>query len=155
MRVCFVVQRYGAEVAGGAEALCRRTARALAEAGDEVTVHTTTARDYLTWAPHYPEGEEDEAGVRVVRHDADPPDPARAAGLVRTLALGPGDPELERAWALAQGPVAPGLLEAVERERDRHEAFALWTYLYATSQLTAPLVGERAVLVPHHRYIAG
>ena len=38
MRLAFVVQRYGAEVAGGAEALCRSTARALAERGDEVEV---------------------------------------------------------------------------------------------------------------------
>ena len=38
MRVAFVVQRYGEEVAGGAEALCRATARALAERGDAVEV---------------------------------------------------------------------------------------------------------------------
>jgi glycosyltransferase involved in cell wall biosynthesis len=148
VRVCFVVQRYGAEVAGGAEALCRRTARALAAAGDAVTVHTTTARDYLTWAPHYPEGAEDDDGVRVVRHPVVAPDPERAAALVRALSLAPGDPALEREWVLAQGPVAPGLLAALERERGEHEAFALWTYLYATSQLAAPIVGARAVLVP-------
>lgn len=56
MRVCIVVQRYGPEVAGGAEALCRRVASELVAAGDRVVVHTTTARDYLTWAPHYPAG---------------------------------------------------------------------------------------------------
>ena len=38
VRLSFVVQRYGAEVAGGAEALCPPTARALAERGDEVEV---------------------------------------------------------------------------------------------------------------------
>ena len=42
MRLAFVVQRYGDEVAGGAEALCRATARALAEGGDEVVVYTFT-----------------------------------------------------------------------------------------------------------------
>ena len=52
MRLAFVVQRYGEEVAGGAEALCRATARALAERGDAVDVYTTTARDYLLWEPH-------------------------------------------------------------------------------------------------------
>ena len=148
MRICFVVQRYGADVAGGAEALCRRTARALVAAGDDVTVHTTTARDYLTWAPHHPEGESCEDGVRVVRHGVERPDPATAAALVRHLALDPGDPALERRWARAQGPVAPGLLRSLADERSGHEVFGLWTYLYATTQMAAPIVGDRAALVP-------
>ncbi len=148
MRICFVVQRYGADVAGGAEALCRRTARALVAAGDDVTVHTTTARDYLTWAPHHPEGESREDGVRVVRHGVERPDPATAAALVRHLALDPGDPALERRWARAQGPVAPGLLRSLADERSGHEVFGLWTYLYATTQMAAPIVGDRAALVP-------
>lgn len=148
VRVCFVVQRFGAEVAGGAEALCRRTAHALASAGDAVTVHTTTARDYLTWAPHYAAGVEMDGPVRVVRHQVEPPDPALAAALVRHLALSPGDPDLERRWALAQGPVSRGLLEALADASREHEAVALWTYLYATTQLSAPLVEDRSVLVP-------
>ena len=83
MRLSFVVQRYGSEVAGGAEALCRSTARALAERGDEVEVLTTTARDYLTWEPHYPQGTERDGAVVVRRFTADPPDPRRSAELVR------------------------------------------------------------------------
>lgn len=146
MRVGFVVQRYGADVAGGAEALCRRTAQALAEAGDEVTVFTTTARDYLTWAPHYAEGETDDAGVRVLRFPVEPPDPSAAAALVRALSLGGVDAAAEAAWARTQGPVSRPLVAAVRGGGD--EVVALWTYLYATTQLAMPLVAERSVLVP-------
>lgn len=142
------MQRYGEEVAGGAEALCRSTARALAERGDQVEVYTTTARDYLTWQPHYPAGTERDGDVLVYRFPAERPDPARSADLVRALALGGGDAAAERAWARAQGPVAPGLLRALADAGARHEAVALWTYLYATTQLAAPLVRERSVLVP-------
>jgi glycosyltransferase involved in cell wall biosynthesis len=148
MRIGVVIQRFGPDVAGGAEALCRRTARALAEAGDEVVVHTTTARDYLTWAPHYPAGVTWEDGVEVHRHPVRPPDPARAADLVRALGVVPGDARAERAWALAQGPVAPGLLRAMAGAAGRHEVVACWTYLYATTQMSVPLVRERSVLVP-------
>ena len=148
MRLAFVVQRYGEEVAGGAEALCRSTARALADRGDEVDVYTTTARDYLTWEPHYPAGTERDGPVVVHRFAADPPDPRRSADLARALALGGGTPEAERAWARAQGPVAPGLLRALADGGSRHEAVALWTYLYATTQLAIGLVRERSVLVP-------
>src|SRR5262245_60760652 len=121
MRLAFVVQRYGQEVAGGAEALCRATARALALRGHEVEVYTTTARDYLTWAPHYPAGTEDDGPVVVHRFTADRPDPARSAELTRSLSLGGGDAATEAAWARAQGPVAPAMLAALARDRGRHE----------------------------------
>jgi glycosyltransferase involved in cell wall biosynthesis len=113
-----------------------------------VVVYTTTARDYLTWAPHFPPGTTREDEVVVHRFHADAPDPGRSGDLVRALALGGGDAAAERAWALAQGPVAPGMLAALSTTGARHEVVALWTYLYATTQLSMPLVADRAVLVP-------
>ncbi|MEO2138859.1 MAG: hypothetical protein ABGX91_01305, partial [Thermoleophilia bacterium] len=146
MDIAFVVQRYGAEVAGGAEALCRDTARALVRAGEDLTVYTTTARDYLSWEPFYPPGNWVDDGVVVRRFAVDPPDPARAADLVRHLGLVPGDPEREGEWAKAQGPVSRDMLRALRGAE--HQAVVCWTYLYATSQLAMPLVRDRAVLVP-------
>jgi glycosyltransferase involved in cell wall biosynthesis len=148
MRVAFVVQRYGAEVAGGAEALCRDTARALVRAGEDVTVFTTTARDYLSWEPFYPAGDWMDDGVRVRRFAVDPPNPKRSADLVRHLGLSPGDPALEAEWAKAQGPVSRDMLRALGERENPYDAVACWTYLYATSQLSMPLVRDRAVLVP-------
>ncbi len=148
MRLAFVVQRYGGEVAGGAEALCRATAHALAARGDEVEVYTTTARDYLTWEPHYPAGSAQDGPVTVHRFTADRPDPARSAALTRRLSLGGGDAAEEADWARAQGPVAPGMLRALARADGRHEVVALWTYLYATTQLAMPLAPRRSILVP-------
>lgn len=148
MRMLFVVQRYGDEVAGGAEALCRATARALADGGDAVEVWTTTARDYLSWAPHYEEGVSWDGQVRVRRFAAETPDPARADRLAKALTLHGGDDAAERRWALAQGPVAPGLLRALAAEGGRHEAIVAWTYLYATSQLAMAAAPGRTALVP-------
>ena len=148
MRIGVVVQRYGQEVAGGAEALCRSTARALTRAGHEIVVFTTTARDYLTWEPHYPAGTSDDNGVEVRRFPVDTPDPATAARLVRHLALDPGDAERERAWACAQGPVSPGLLANLQSTAAHFDAVTFWTYLYATTQLGLPLAANRSVLVP-------
>ena len=143
-----MVQRFGEDVAGGAESLCRATAHALADRGDEVEVYTTTARDYLTWAPHYAPGTQADGAVTVHRFTADRPDPARSAELTRSLSLGMGDAAAEVAWARAQGPIAPGMLRALSNARERHEAVALWTYLYATTQLAMPLAPERTILVP-------
>ena len=141
-----MVQRYGADVAGGAEALCRQTAMALAERGHEVTVLTTTARDYLHWAPHFAAGDSEEAGVTVRRFDAEPADPARAGALKKALDLDPLNPATEREWARRQGPVAPDLLRAVVGEPC--DVVAFWTYLYATTQLGLAGASSPAILVP-------
>ncbi len=58
MRLAFVVQRYGLDIAGGAEYHCRLVAEHMARHA-EVEVLTTCATDYITWANHYPEGRGD------------------------------------------------------------------------------------------------
>ena len=145
MRVTFVVQRYGPHVIGGAEGLCRSTARALVERGHAVHVITTTAREYLHWSPVDAQGASAEDGVTISRHDASPADPARAATLTSEISLGGGTPAIEREWALAQGPISRSLLAEVATTTG---PVALWTYLYATSQLAAPLTRGRSILVP-------
>ena len=66
MRVCFVVQRYGLEINGGAELHCRWVAEHMAKYW-EVEVLTTQAYDYVTWMNHYPETETVVAGIPVRR----------------------------------------------------------------------------------------
>ncbi len=67
MKLLFVVQRYGADIAGGAEQACRLFAERLASAGHEVTVVSTQARNYADWANEMPGGESELNGVRVWR----------------------------------------------------------------------------------------
>ena len=67
MRVGIVVQRYGKEVVGGAETLARDIARRLNATGCDVTVFTTTARDYLTWENEYQPGDSILNGVIIKR----------------------------------------------------------------------------------------
>lgn len=65
-KICFVCQRYGLEVNGGAELQCRLFAEHLVPFYD-VRVMTTCAIDYITWKNEYPEGEEMLNGVQVSR----------------------------------------------------------------------------------------
>src|SRR5947209_10072519 len=66
MKLACVVHRFGAEIAGGSEGHCRLVAEHLAATHD-VTVLTTTARDHVTWANHYPAGETASGALRLVR----------------------------------------------------------------------------------------
>ena len=66
MKLAIVVQRYGADINGGAELHARYIAERLAP---HVTVRvlTTCARDYLAWRNEFPAGEECINGVPVER----------------------------------------------------------------------------------------
>ena len=56
MKLAFVIQRYGLEVAGGSELHCRWHAEALASRGHAVEVFATRAIEHVEWTNGYPEG---------------------------------------------------------------------------------------------------
>ena len=148
MRVALVVQRYGLEVLGGAETLARRIAELIAPDVD-LTVLTTCALDYRTWADHYPPGEQQVNGVRVLRFEVPEPRARKAFDRASERAYrAPDDLELGRAWMRAQGPNAPRLLAHLRHEGTSYDAVAFVTYLYATTADGLPLVADRALLCP-------
>jgi glycosyltransferase involved in cell wall biosynthesis len=148
VRAALVVQRYGNDVLGGAESLARRVAELLAPRID-LTVLTTCALDYLSWADHYEPGEDEVNGVRVIRFPVPKPRDLRGFELATGRAYqDPGNVELGRAWMEAQGPNAPGLLEHLRDEGSIYDAIAFVTYLYATTADGLPLVADRSLLCP-------
>jgi hypothetical protein len=82
VKLAVVVQRYGADINGGAELHARYVAEMLARR-HRVEVLTTCAHDYVTWKAHYPEGSETINGVPVrrfpVAHERNPQDGAPVA----------------------------------------------------------------------------
>lgn len=147
-RLAFVVQRYGREVLGGAEELCRQVAERLA-GRFEITVLTTCARDYLTWKDAYRPGVEALAGVAVHRFPVARTRRVRSFGRFSQRIFGrPHTFRDEAEWMERQGPDSPALLEAIARRRDGHDLFVFFTYLYAQTYFGLPLVAEKAVLAP-------
>lgn len=147
-RLAVVVQRYGADVAGGAELHARWLAEHLTALAD-VHVLTTCAQEYTTWANYYPSGTTVINGVTVHRFRVDRRrDWARSDALSRTVALTEPDVDTQLAWMRAQGPLSADLLRAIRAHAPQTTAFIFFTYLYATTFLGLQLAAPKSILVP-------
>lgn len=148
MHVAYVLPRYGLEVLGGAEFAIRLIAERLVDAaGWDVSVLTTCALDARTWANHYPEGEADIAGVRVVRVptalERDPSFDEFSNSVL--LYQDPSRHDQER-WVDMQGPFAPDLLnEIVNADAD---ALIFKPYLYYPTIRGVPIARRPVLMHP-------
>jgi glycosyltransferase involved in cell wall biosynthesis len=148
MKIGFVIQRYGTEVLGGSEHLCRLIAERLA-ARHQVEVITTCARDYITWANEYPEGPDRLRGVTVRRFAT-----ARTRDLESFnkysdwIYANPHTRADEIEWLKQQGPWAPALADYLQRQHQNYDVLVFFTYLYAPTVLGVKIDPSRSVLVP-------
>jgi glycosyltransferase involved in cell wall biosynthesis len=148
VKLAFVVQRYGAAIAGGSEAHCRHLAERLASSHD-ITVLTTCATDYVTWANELPSGETVEGGVRVIRFPVTRPRHLHAFADVSDEVFAGGAPiERQNDWFRENGPEAPALLDHLRAHGAGFDLVLFWTFRYYPSYFGLPLVADRAVLVP-------
>ena len=156
MKLAFVVQRYGSDIAGGSEAHCREIALRLSGSAGaaraerhDITVLTTCARDYVTWQNSYPAGESRDGRVRVIRFPvARPRRMKRFADLSDDVFDGGASPERQHEWFRENGPDAPALLEHLATNGADYDLTLFWTFRYAPSYFGLPRVADRAILVP-------
>lgn len=148
MKLAVVVQRYGAEINGGAELHARYIAEHLARHAD-VDVLTTCAKDYVTWRNEYPVGTTRVKGVTVHRFPVSRERSVRRFGRLsdrvfhRTHAIAD-----ELAWLESEGPTSPALVRHVRAARQQYDFFVFFSYRYYHAWHGARAVPERAVLVP-------
>ena len=130
LKLGFVVQRYGVEIAGGAEYHCRLIAELLRDHA-AVDVFTTCALDYVEWKNHYPEAETTLNGVRVHRFRVERPrDILRFAALSTAIQTPRHTRADEEAWMDEQGPYSPALRDHVRAIADKGEYDALIFFSY-------------------------
>jgi glycosyltransferase involved in cell wall biosynthesis len=148
-KVAIVVQRYGADLVGGSETLAREYAERLPDRGFDVTVYTTTARDYVTWRSEYGAGETVLNRVRIKRFAPERERDLEAFNqLAEPMYARATTAEDERAFLEAQGPYVPSLIQALRSEAGEYEAILFFTYLYYTSVEGIAAAGARAVFIP-------
>lgn len=148
MKVAFVVQRYGLEVTGGAEFLCRLLAEHLGKYW-AVEVFTTCAIDYISWKNEYLEGRDQVNGITVWRFPVDSPRNIKAFDqLTQKIYGSEHSREEEERWMELQGPCSSPLLHALQERASGYDFFIFITYLYAHTYYGLPQVKEKALLIP-------
>ena len=147
-RLAFVVQRYGLDIAGGAEYHCRLVAEHLARHA-EVEVLTTCAADYITWANHYPEGREVLNGIPVRRFKVKHPrDPVRFADWSDRVFRHDHAPADELRWLEEEGPFTPRLIQYLEKNHGAYDFVIFFSYRYYTTYHGLRALRDKALLVP-------
>ena len=137
MKLAFIVQRYGTEILGGSEYLCRLIAERLSPRHD-VEVLTTCARDYITWTNAYSEGADRIRGVTVRRFaNSQARDLESFDRYSHWIFHNPHSQDDEMEWLKQQGPWCPALLEYLQRRHASYDALIFFTYLYAPTVLGA------------------
>ncbi|MBR3356639.1 MAG: glycosyltransferase [Solobacterium sp.] len=147
-KICIVVQRYGLEVNGGAEALTRMYAERLKDWYD-VLVVTTKALDYMTWEDWYTADEETINGVKVRRFSLEREKDMDAFQEIndRFMQMDMEEDE-EPEWIDSQGPYVPGMIRWLKEHYDDFECFLFFTYLYYPTVIGLPEVKDKAILIP-------
>src|SRR5262245_17564502 len=148
MKIAIVVQRYGADISGGAELHARYVAERLAAHAD-VRVLTTCARDYISWRNEWPAGPDTVDGIPVERfpvaQERDLVDFRDRSAIVFKYAHSLHD---ELGWLESQGPYSPALLERVTRAAAECDFLVLFSVRYHHAYHGARIAPHKAVLVP-------
>jgi glycosyltransferase involved in cell wall biosynthesis len=152
MRLLFVVQRYGAEVAGGAETFTREFAERLAARGHDVSVLTSCALSYITWANHFEPGDTEVGGVTVHRLPVPRQREDRLFGPLHNRVINGPKPiplHLQEAWMHMQGPYLPDLPSWLNERAASYDAAVFFTYLYYSTWAGLPAASNVTTTVLH------
>lgn len=149
MKIAVVVQRYGADINGGAEQHARYVAEHLAK-HVEVEVLTTCAhRDYISWKNDLPAGKEMVHGIPVHRFpvsvERDPVTFAKWSEKVFTEQHSLRD---ELAWLESEGPTSPALIDHIKKHEADYDFFIFFSFRYYHSFHGCRAVPHKAILVP-------
>jgi len=143
VRILVVVQRYGSEIAGGAEQLIRGYSERLTRRGHEVEILTSCAFSYVDWANAYPPGSETDGEILVHRlpverrrrNELFGPLDARVRGGGTNVPL---SSVVTDAWSRMLGPDLPDLLPWLELHVSHFDLVVFSGYMFPTTTVGLP-----------------
>ena len=148
MKLAVVVQRYGADISGGAELHARYVAEHLSR-HVEVEVLTTCATDYISWRNELTPGTDVVNGITVlrfpVRRERDPVDFGHWSNRVFEQRHSIRD---ELTWLDSEGPRIPALIAHLRRAAAAYDFILFFSYRYYHAYHGIRATPSRAILVP-------
>jgi len=148
VKLAVVVQRYGADISGGAELHARYIAERLGKHA-QVEVLTTCARDYVTWKNEFPEGADTVNGIQVRRFPVSRPRNTREFGRLSDLVFERmHSVKDELRWLDSEGPTSPALVKFIRENASTFDFFLFFSYRYYHAWQGARAVPAKAVIVP-------
>ena len=148
MKIAVVVQRYGANINGGAELHARYLAEHLAR-HVQVEVLTTCAKDYITWQDACPPGLSTDGAIAVRRFSVTRPrDPYTFGSWSERVFAHRHSVNDELAWLDAEGPTSPDLVRYIAVHQAEYDYFLFFSFRYYHAYHGARAVPGKAILVP-------
>ena len=148
-KIAIITPRYGREAAGQVPYAAAALARRLA-AFYSVTVLTSTAKDYDSFANYYPEGESVEDGVKLLRFkttsDRDEQSFERLEAL--RVNLGFVGKMLDKKLIREKGPLVRGLTAYIKEHTKDYDRMLFLTFSYYTTVAAWKYAADKAVLIP-------
>ncbi len=148
MKLAVVVQRYGADINGGAELHARYIAERLSRHA-QLEVLTTCATNYVSWKNERPAGVDQVNGITVrrfpVAREREPYDFGRKSVRVFEQIHSVAD---ELRWLDSEGPTSPALVRYVEQASRDFDFILIFSYRYYHAWHVARRVPDKAVMVP-------
>jgi len=149
VKVAIVVQRYGADINGGAEQHARYVAEHLAKHVQVEVLTTCAHRDYISWKNELPEGKEVVHGINVYRFPvAVERDPIAFSKWSQNVFAERHSLRDELAWLDAEGPTSPSLIEHIKKHESDYDFFIFFSFRYHHSFHGCRAVASKAILVP-------
>jgi glycosyltransferase involved in cell wall biosynthesis len=148
VKLAIVVQRYGADISGGAELHARYIAELLSKHA-EVRVLTTCARDYVTWRNDFPPGRDVVNGIPVDRFPVVRERDVREFDKRQRVVFGQlHSLHDELQWLESEGPTSPQLIAAMREAALDCDYVLFFSVRYYQAYHGARAAADRAVLVP-------
>jgi len=149
VKVAIVVQRYGADINGGAEQHARYVAEHLGRHVQVEVLTTCAHRDYISWKNELPPGKEMVHGIPVHRFPvAVERNPIEFAKWSEKVFTQPHSLRDELAWLDAEGPTSPALIDHIRAHEADFDYFIFFSFRYHHSFHGCRTVPSKAIVVP-------